>query len=685
MSKSSEIEAEIWTRISKDLSNLSEIKQELVKKQQNITRNIENLENETLGPNLVKDDFIVIQKSEDDVIEIPIEIFHKYQEISKVIETEKYLKIYSSIIEKNILHQKCIETQNIEKSIDIIKEMEKCISELKELTLNWCQIDNSILKIFEKCVELTWKISTTKLDEIMSEMHWPFHSETSNKIDQSKSIRLAISYSYLTHIHSASNSIKILPTPMHLLLRNLEKRFLYHFTGKKESNCLDKPEWCFEQVLKWIEINLKFIETNFTDVVKEKFDSKYRNVSRDFISELSKWVINKVKTGFEEIEELPFSESVKLFSHWVDEIIEFQQNLSEMGFTPQGEDDVMELLRSEKVIPKILEIEQNTSESILSNFEVGLDGFGRDWAHGLLVEIKAMQKRADIIGHSGYSLQTIGLIQNILNEMLERVKERFKKIGISKTSMPEVVIMLNGVTVCGENIQKMQEEQFFLKIASISNSQQGQFLFFDDVISNINGLQTQIIESIQIFANNIILKSANEYANLEWMQKLPPKDDVIAFDIPKSFVSLLSNVNSAMECIMDINTNMRTHICLQVSDQLDKYLFEKIFLEKFPNFNLFSIILFHLQKFLFPLYSKFANLSAIFQRLRDVIHLFARTEVELSLILRDIKSVKECPVKSSPSKKRVDINSKYGILYLDTEDVKYLVSQRMNQLSKIRD
>ena len=172
--------------------------------------------------------------------------------------------------------------------------------------------------------------------------------------------------------------------------------------------------------------------------------------------------------------------------------------------------------------------------------------------------------------------------------------------------------------------------------------------------------------------------SANEYTSLEWIQNLPPIDDVISIDIPKPFFHLLDNVNSMMERTANINTTTRTQILLNTFGDLDKKLFENMFLEKFPNSNLFTNISIHLQKYLFTC----VNINNAFPRLQDVINIFSKTEVELSLVLRDINSQDDWP-NNKKHTKEIDVNKKYNILFLDTEEIKFIVTQRMDQLSII--
>lgn len=50
--------------------------------------------------------------------------------------------------------------------------------------------------------------------------------------------------------------------PIQELLLPLLKRFAYHFSGNRQTNRRDKPEWYLRQVLQWIIDHAKFIETH---------------------------------------------------------------------------------------------------------------------------------------------------------------------------------------------------------------------------------------------------------------------------------------------------------------------------------------------------------------------------------------------------------------------------------------
>lgn len=51
--------------------------------------------------------------------------------------------------------------------------------------------------------------------------------------------------------------------PVELLLKPFRQRFQYHFTGQRQTNRLDKPEWYFTQILNWAKDNHIFVGKHF--------------------------------------------------------------------------------------------------------------------------------------------------------------------------------------------------------------------------------------------------------------------------------------------------------------------------------------------------------------------------------------------------------------------------------------
>lgn len=54
--------------------------------------------------------------------------------------------------------------------------------------------------------------------------------------------------------------------PIQLLIKPFRQRFQFHFTGTRQTNRLDKPEWYFTKILKWIQENQQFVSQSFQPI-----------------------------------------------------------------------------------------------------------------------------------------------------------------------------------------------------------------------------------------------------------------------------------------------------------------------------------------------------------------------------------------------------------------------------------
>lgn len=64
-----------------------------------------------------------------------------------------------------------------------------------------------------------------------------------------------------------SITVPRLSTTTTLLLKPFRQRFLYHFTGNRQTNRMDKPEWFYTQILTWAKDNHTFVGQNFQSAV----------------------------------------------------------------------------------------------------------------------------------------------------------------------------------------------------------------------------------------------------------------------------------------------------------------------------------------------------------------------------------------------------------------------------------
>lgn len=132
---------------------------------------------------------------------------------------------------------------------------------------------------------------------------------------------------------------------MTLLLKPFRQRFEYHFSGVRQTNRLDKPEWYLTQILTWAKDNHIFVGQNIqpgalkaglsehnvrVSEMRKGFDLRpiefisVFSFQLEFVRGLVQLTMEKLN---EDIEEIFTDES--LFAHLLDEVLSFELELKE--------------------------------------------------------------------------------------------------------------------------------------------------------------------------------------------------------------------------------------------------------------------------------------------------------------------------------------------------------------------
>ncbi|XP_065905193.1 RAD50-interacting protein 1-like isoform X2 [Dysidea avara] len=108
-----------------------------------------------------------------------------------------------------------------------------------------------------------------------------------------------------------------------LLTEPLIKRFTYHFTGHKKTNCIEKPEWFLSQVLAWIRDHIPFLEERIQPLMEGVvFNGRMVDVRVEFIRCLLQEVDNKLQ---HDLHQVLSNETV--MAHTIDELLSFEREL----------------------------------------------------------------------------------------------------------------------------------------------------------------------------------------------------------------------------------------------------------------------------------------------------------------------------------------------------------------------
>ena len=177
---------------------------------------------------------------------------------------------------------------------------------------------------------------------------------------------------------------------------SLKNRFSYHFTGARQTNRLDKPEWFFTQILTWARDNHLFVGSHIQPALKLAGHSD-GNVRLEFVRGLVQLSLEKLCLDIEEI-----SKNDHLFSHLIDETLAFEQEMRDTLGYPSGYPSAITVLTQAKYLVKWISIEERCKSS-LKIFQ----GFSCSFCSTLQSPRKKWMKSSPVDRHGNSSIQTI--------------------------------------------------------------------------------------------------------------------------------------------------------------------------------------------------------------------------------------------------------------------------------------
>ncbi|XP_026684903.1 RAD50-interacting protein 1 [Diaphorina citri] len=127
--------------------------------------------------------------------------------------------------------------------------------------------------------------------------------------------------------------------PIALLLKPLQKRFLFHFAGSKQTNRIDKPEWFLTLILGWLKDHQDFVERHVQPLYNE---TGHGNAKIELMRGLVQLCVHKLQSDMSNL----VSDDL-LFSHTVDEVLGFEKELRDIYCYPSTEPSVLQPLYNE--------------------------------------------------------------------------------------------------------------------------------------------------------------------------------------------------------------------------------------------------------------------------------------------------------------------------------------------------
>jgi len=294
---------------------------------------------------------------------------------SKLAEIENFLSNLNEKIAKNkdLIQSASSETESVFKLqqlisyFKLIRDIEDLSEDLKaairgtdeskmvELYLSLCgdsyssdnvlgrsfETDAPNLKVFARRTALYWhELLTDKFsrdfEKLLKALRWPQIDMWNPSKDQFMRLQQLAQLLFMIKLPGDKGLLNLkltpyvicppFPSPVEVLLKAYKERFAYHFSGTKETNRLDKPEWYMTQILNWANEKQEFVLRNFQPAALKAGTDL--NVRVEFIRGLVQLAVQKLVYDIDII-----SDDDALFSHLIDEVLSFEQELDRvLGF-----------------------------------------------------------------------------------------------------------------------------------------------------------------------------------------------------------------------------------------------------------------------------------------------------------------------------------------------------------------
>ncbi|KAK4308919.1 hypothetical protein Pmani_019414 [Petrolisthes manimaculis] len=215
--------------------------------------------------------------------------------------------------------------------------------------------------------------------------------------------------------------------PIHLLIRPLQVRFEFHFSGNRATNSREHPEWYLTQVLKWISAHHTFLTTRIQPVL-DRCDHPHVNAKVEFMRGLVQAVVVKLAS---DLPHLQYDDDT--FSATVQETLNFERELSLTNGYPPSQPSPLIVLTRPPTFLRWIHVERKFAvevmDEVLSGADAWGEGEGGEAAHcgqQLLLLLQGITDRYKRLPQPGHRLQFLELQLDLIDDFRVRVLQVMK-------------------------------------------------------------------------------------------------------------------------------------------------------------------------------------------------------------------------------------------------------------------
>ncbi|XP_015111807.1 RAD50-interacting protein 1 [Diachasma alloeum] len=417
--------------------------------------------------------------------------------------------------------------------------------------------------------------------------------------------------------------------PVILLVRPLKQRFVYHFTGSKQTNRRDKPEWFFTQILTWIKDHARWIEKNVQPVA-DTTGFNHINTKVEFMRALVQLAVEKLHS------ELPVVQyDDALFAHLVDEALGFERELRETLLYPQSQPATVFVLTQAQTFVKWINMERKYAiekiESILGSStaweRVNLDQTDEmkitESADAFLTLLTTISDRYSHLPQPGHRLQFLELQLELIDDWRVRLLQLLHddRENPLESLIPRIlnsihyvsrVLMEWGVTVHFLQLYFFKKQCEAAEVATDQGTELSEYAeddgtVFDESVALLTRLENKLMTEICQYVVLDVKAKSRPYRTDKWFA-MQNKKEVVSLSVTPSGCPMFQELASGLHKLHQILALELFNIAWKnLAAQLDQYLFEEIVLVNRFNVGGAEQLKFDVTRNLFPLFGLYTN------------------------------------------------------------------------------
>ncbi|XP_058834029.1 RINT1-like protein [Topomyia yanbarensis] len=503
-------------------------------------------------------------------------------------------------------------------------------------------VDAPHLKMYARNTAFYWHYIlkdkfSKEFEAVLKTIKWPNLNQSLELFNPSKENlnKLAIlgEYLFLVKIPGDQNllSTKITPSiicppftaPVEILLKQFRLRFQFHFTGNKQTNRLDKPEWYFTQILSWAKENHVFVGQNFQTAALKAGVTNH-NVRLEFIRGLVQLAIEKLVDDIDTI-----CQEEALFAHLIDEVLSFEQELKTSLGYPSSLPNAVAVLIQPKYLVKWMAIEEKFTtdkmDAMLKSEDPWrfLDPANLDdmkipkCADQFIRLLDAIKERYCALPQPGQQLQFLDLQLELIDNFRRRLVQLHNSPGADNVSSTKILNAINYITSVlrewGENVHYLH-----LHAALYGPNADEISSVFDKTIEELEHWQRALVKDLSARVVDDVKAKSRPYRQDQWptMNQLDTKETFMLSASASEMFQLLVNTLHQLES--KLSANVFSIIVRLIALQLDEWMLGGMVMNtKFSSGGAMQFQ-FDMTRNLFALFGQYARKpNLLFKRISD--------------------------------------------------------------------